>query len=646
MADIMDNLIKRTSEVPELFVWSKRHRSRLFPIDPSYNDLQQSWNMSTRDVSFLSKFPALRRRLLELLGPIEDHVDETPPLPLETEPLLHYLRELLKDEKYHSDLMNGIDQADEESINQLVYDLCLKLDTYIKTAPSNETTFLKRVLFTNPNFDQVVVDNLWETVIQNRLQQLRQLAKQVPFENQVDILRDCLLALDRSMINLSTAVSEESPETSQGSEALQSLLDSLLVERKPCLKETFRTKYYLKNSILENGQTLHDAFTYLSRPSMDQPDRNTILPLAQKHYLADLIDTIPKSKFESSYLRLDQYLNSYTEKIDQAQLEQLIEKRFLQRCISQINGLISRDTTLPAFTPELQNLEYLAHLIDHLIDVKLDESFSRYGELFSWFSHYYWVKRAMGYQEGIDTLASYQHALDQRSIKKSDVPSIMYEGKEPTHAHTLAMKILEACSSSFEYFSSSPDPLIDYFMKQSPSTEFTSDSPDFFNTDLLTILQNAFTEVPNLKTQKAFTEDPNTILQNFFKEADGIKLQEFFEEDPSTTLKELFMAKSRFILPSAVSEFWTQSLKAAKQLGFKSLFPYSIEETTRAFDHCSKLIAYDKRLFSIQYLLDFACPILSGFVLQSYNKIINEQSPHVVQEVQTYLQRQHNANNK
>lgn len=376
--------------------------NKIFPIDYSLREISQG----SKDMSQLLSTKAFHTTLTKMvLAHADDYskrpeeLKGSPAVPVETKLFFEEILKLYRDptcaeakQLALNDLDGRINQTPQEIIDSFIYQLFQRLCDRVSTSDSSEAAFVRHVLMDDPVFSATVLDKLWKTELQPRIDRIKDFAKGVSSDKQLMYLQWCLSILDTISfgLNYDQTAPLQSKQNESDAFELQHVLEELLSERSRCKRKSnllekqsgqIYAKYSLDN-IAVGKNSMEEVFT-------DNKILQTNRELARAAYLKNLKSKRSMSKFEEDYLKLREYLDSSKLQIGEDTLNQAIEDRCRQVCIAKMKELIG------AYQPEIicddaslpQN-KYLTVLIDNTINSEICSKLAQFQDLHNIFWTY------------------------------------------------------------------------------------------------------------------------------------------------------------------------------------------------------------------------------------------------------------------
>lgn len=349
-----------TSEDTEnTFIWYQDDSSKLLPIDYAESEFAKEMHCGTRKVRshilLHSPMAGLLESLImakegakyiptpkrpktqvakELHGAESDnhthvggHKSKTKlPLPIETIPFLkQYLK--LESSKYKNvfELKKGKQEMSRQITNFMV-DFCRELCKDILPAHEAEegsdavvaeTEFIRHILFRNKIFGKIVLDELWEDQLQQRVNKLKARSQHLPNDQRASLLKHLFVTLDRYTSSLPMV--DYDKETTYSENDLKAMFKSLLVGRiKSNAGKEGLAAFKIENSKFNTNTTaetsMKAAFFDLSRcgKRRSKDDYNIV----RVQFLKDLGASVKPSEFETEFLNLHAYLTAFPKTVD------------------------------------------------------------------------------------------------------------------------------------------------------------------------------------------------------------------------------------------------------------------------------------------------------------------------------------------
>lgn len=309
-------------------------------------------------------------------------------IPVESAAFFNCFYDLVTDEKYHATFCSRKKNIPKEKLEQFTHDLCQKIRLKIEDDSIKGNQYYRHTLYKNRTFQQEILSDLWEQELDRRCQEIRELSKTATPEFQMGVLMDCILSLDRNILNLQIAGKKASAPS--GKDAIRSLLLSLIQRAQRKGSSEFAS--YLLDDIELKGRnaneeetTLKEAFIALSSPPSIKRNYSESLKalreLVRQSYLEHLDDKIKESQFEKQYRLADQYLSVRNNGTAQKLLQGLVTERCKQYWISVLKQCqITPDCSMPAISEEFSSLKYIAQLADYLVSSALSSCYCQYAD--------------------------------------------------------------------------------------------------------------------------------------------------------------------------------------------------------------------------------------------------------------------------
>ena len=363
----------------------------VFPIDYSQRSFAEYLGRDPRQVKrYLIDHPFFRDILQEQFcknqgnGKFPNRSDNAIiSIPAESAVFFNCFYELVITEKYHAAFCSGDHDIPDEILAQFLHDLCREISLSIEGNAEKGNQYSRHVLYKNEVFRQKLLSDLWAQELEPRVKKIRELSKTAIAENQLESLMDCILCLDRNIINLQIASQHEdrcpskkageNRNVSSSKTAIRKLLTDLL-QRNRTERENVISPFdtYLVDNValgeadgFDGIHTLQDAFHVLSHLTTKQ--NSDLETFARKNYLEHLGKKEPVSEFEEKYLQAAQYLNIRNEAPEDL-LQRLVAERVKQYCGSILDQCcITPDCSVPPIGEEFSQFSYIAQLVDHLV---------------------------------------------------------------------------------------------------------------------------------------------------------------------------------------------------------------------------------------------------------------------------------------
>lgn len=323
-------------------------------------------------------------------------------IPAESALFFQCFYELAVDKKYHAAFCSGKDHVSEQILAQFLRDLCQKISLRIEGDDKEENPYYRHVLYENEVFRQKLLPDLWAQELEPRIEKLKELSKNARTENQLEALMDCILCLDRNIINLMPASQDREIGAKSNNKNLrasnnvafspskigiQNLLEDLLQrEQAEPDDPTFPFAVYQIDDIvlaeeddLGHAHSLEGAFYELSHHTTKP--QTELEKFARKMYLKHLGAKRHESNFEMKYLLAMKYLRVWTG-VPEKLLEDLVAERVKLYCTSHLDQcFITPPRTIPPIKEKYTDLHYIAQLVDSLIYSAISPVFYQYGDI-------------------------------------------------------------------------------------------------------------------------------------------------------------------------------------------------------------------------------------------------------------------------
>lgn len=199
---------------------------------------------------------------------------------------------------------------------------CVLLTKKLPLDHPDSAIFYRHALFHSEGFNRYTMNQLWQTQLNLRVNQIRNLAGSISVEKQAEALQACLVALDRICLTLMQAA-EDSPQkpgpSGKPSSEPKELLDRLLTPRKKLSPSG--SHYKLKNLSLtypgeKGSQTISLKAAFRKLQCTKFPDKE-LMKQTRIAYMRDLAARVPLSNFEKKYTELSDYLDYFDTKLDE-----------------------------------------------------------------------------------------------------------------------------------------------------------------------------------------------------------------------------------------------------------------------------------------------------------------------------------------
>lgn len=382
------------------FLWDDPITSRIYPIDYTPEEIAHKFGQDDRTFSErVLKNPLFKGILLKLSPPENSMAkpsENGPPIPLEAVSFLDCFYQLARQvpSGYHSQFLLYKSEPPKK-MQAFWSDFCFEL--YKRTVPPQDPSepdpeaFCRHILFKNEQFVSALLTPIWEKEIQKRFDEIKALANQIGLQPQIGALRDCLMSLDRIILNLKLQVQSRSATESSHvkspvtTESLQTLLKSLLSIRMNGKKDKgSRVVYEVLESTLSDNTSLERAFNNIVRGQNMSNESKRLLPMARQAYLwrlAKEVETPETLELENQYIGLYNYLTS-SSSYKPEELDGKIRDSCSRYCRYIIdNNTYSLDSE-DAPPPHPSPYPYKNDLLDNLIYLSFNQTLNYFQEIF------------------------------------------------------------------------------------------------------------------------------------------------------------------------------------------------------------------------------------------------------------------------
>lgn len=368
----------------------------VFPIDYSQRSFAEYLGRDPRQVKrYLIDHPFFRGILQEQFcgnkdnGKFPNRSDNAiVSIPVESAVFFDCFYDLVTGEKYHAAFCSGQGNIPEKKLAQFTHDLCQKIRLKIEDDSVKGNRYCRHALYENRTFRQEILSDLWEQELDRRSREIRELSKTATTEAQLRALMDCILCLDRNILNLRLAGEEVAAPS--GKDAIQSLLLDLMKREQKTGTSAF-TSYLVDDIKLQSGNTdvkattLNAAFVALSCSPVDRNNAHenlkTLKEIARQSYLEKLDGKGEEPEFEKQYRLADQYLNVQNTGVRKEFLQRLVTERCKRYWISVLDQCrITPDCSMPSIGEEFSALKYAAQLADYLVSTALAPCYYQYAD--------------------------------------------------------------------------------------------------------------------------------------------------------------------------------------------------------------------------------------------------------------------------
>lgn len=422
------------------------------------------------------------KRLYNLWGPDNprSQIDKgnSPPIPLESVPLIKCLYSLSNDPQFqhafqgtkHSPNQPLPEDVIQEYIRRLSRDLCKNLGD---DEPSDDSDFCRHMMFQNRTFKEVILDNLWDQELTLRFNRLRELARQKPSKYQIAALKNCLIAFDTAILELSAVPSRAEKKPEDDLDTLDQLMKLVLSRRKKS-SDSKCDEYIVDNCPVDASRTMKTAFYELAAiPYQHKKSKGQESPTECKDlcitdvrhaYLSHLSKSVSVHKFETDYLELQKYLALTSP--DMTPKKQY--DRVLERCRVICFREIMRCTYAPMLDiPSLDLSTHGTSLIDQLSQSAIDGACAQFRGMTELVSYFY--------------ASSYAHQDDNRELQIVS-SELLKRYADDSHSseenilYKVAVYFSEYIQSAWTFLFPEDSPIIDSATHQFSSCETLSNA--------------------------------------------------------------------------------------------------------------------------------------------------------------------------
>ena len=325
--DKENNCTKKT--IPSAsFIWTFDETTKAFPIDYSINELVEKENWPYQAIrEHLFRNPLLQDTLNQANGvsQTKNTTSQNPgkiSLPVEAMPFFKSFFALRKSPNYKAlrRKHNSIQQT-KENMRLFTIELCRKLYNEVCLCPSNSenhTSYCRQALFENNTFVSVILNDLWETEIEKRINALKALLGNAETKLQLEVLSECLLSLDQCIARFSKQTSKPSAKENEN-QPIQAMLKQILSARHKMRQKNTTTRYRIPNGTFispttKKEENLRKAFTEINNHF--KPVGNQYMAAARNSYLQQLASLHPSST-EHQFKNITDYLSQPALPVDQ-----------------------------------------------------------------------------------------------------------------------------------------------------------------------------------------------------------------------------------------------------------------------------------------------------------------------------------------
>lgn len=357
------------------FTYYKVGRSaRIFPIDYSDNEFAALAGCDVRTARRAIENSCFEFVLNHQLCAPESEPELNPgspqtiPIPVEAAKFLSiFYQTTQKDPEYRRLIKkdaNVSERTKQQFASELCNALCQQIISDSDTPDQTSVEFYRRSLFHNDAFNRAVLEDIWEKQLYPKYETLRNLAQQVPFEMQAQVLLDCLQRMDSAIFYLSSQPQNCPKETQKAEQELQEILEQLLSGRvRKQSGGNSQAVYQVYNSQVDESTSMERAFRTLNAPGSNQG----LMTASRDAYLRHLTEKLSPSPMEDAYKTLHDYL-AFTEcELTKEELTSCITERCRQYGKQIIDSVAVSPFENTAVVPLVENRNYLTDLVDWTI---------------------------------------------------------------------------------------------------------------------------------------------------------------------------------------------------------------------------------------------------------------------------------------
>ena len=365
------------------FTYYKVGRSaRIFPIDYSDNEFAALAGCDVRTARRVienSCFESILNHQLcapESESELNPDSPQTIPIPVEAAKLLSVFYQTTQKDPEYRKLIKKDANVSEHTKQQFASELCNALYQQIisdsDTPAQTSVEFYRRSLFHNDAFNRAVLKNIWEKQLYPKYETLRNLAQQVPFEMQAQVLLDCLQRMDSAIFYLSSQPQNCPKETQKAEQELQGMLEQLLSGRvRKRSGGNSQAVYQVYNSQVDESTSMERAFRALNAPGSNQ----VLMRASRDAYLRHLTEKLSPSPMEDAYKTLHDYLVFTECELTEEELTSCITERCRQYGKQVIDDVTFSPFKRTAFVPLTGERTYLTDLVDWTIQSQINDLF-------------------------------------------------------------------------------------------------------------------------------------------------------------------------------------------------------------------------------------------------------------------------------
>jgi len=388
----MENKSKREKKSTGIrkFTWGRNriNSSRFLPIDYSREEFAKTFHYNERTVQArLMEHEFFEDTLIRTLLPKgQENCNDTNlppiPLPLEAGPFLDQFFSVAQQKEYHTPVLLRTSQLSCEDSHSFVRAFCSRMEQkLIRSAQNSDMDFIRHIMFSDSTFNQIALENLWESELSTRVSRIRELGSRLPAEQQAAFLEDVLQTLDQKIVRYFDVYADNHQEKSSfaiPADYMKTQLSRLLSFREDMKIKSSRLTYELDELSVRDSLGLKQAFFELDKTPNKDP---ALMSETRSVFLADLAKKCPASIFEKQYFSLRYYLDFTHTQASDEELRRKIYVRCCQLCSAALKSLVSDSSVGPPFPAPDSFDSHLSLLIDSIVNTKIIHYFNQLKDL-------------------------------------------------------------------------------------------------------------------------------------------------------------------------------------------------------------------------------------------------------------------------
>lgn len=375
------------------FKYYQNDPTKVFPIDYSMRRFDPKRGGNITYVQSMIEHPFIKDILLDLVWDPDMPQDLKRSLgfksryclPVETETFMRCFYKLMAEQKYHITEKKKEKLKNDDIKRDFSVDLCVSIAenvfSYGESNQCDDAIYCRRMLSQEAGFRRVIMDDLWENELSDRLAQIRELTEKVSPEQQIPVLQNVLQILDHVCLQLiQLRQADDGKCSSSEPPAPEVLLKRLLSNRKKATEDTDCKRnpnakdvspqeklaiYEVKNSNFT--YQINDAITntdlksaFLDLEGTTNPD-SSLMERARLAYMENLESMTRPSSFEAAYLELRRYIDIVSKQPNSDYLKQCFTEIMKEQCRHEIDYMMCTFRKEHITQPTAQYLDVLIH---------------------------------------------------------------------------------------------------------------------------------------------------------------------------------------------------------------------------------------------------------------------------------------------